>query len=319
MSDIVLQKLCAIPSAGDSYVRISGSGAADGSLLFLFIEPDGVSWVNARTEQGGGIFPQPRMERPYHFRLVRVATDGTVTTNSLPQLDLTFPMVDVFPDGRILLAGPRCSWRSETDVDRNGAVIDPQTGAVSRILLGDGIEDVFIDTRGRIWVSYFDEGVFGEFGWNDPGPPPTGSSGLMVFDAAGAILWTYPWQGREPAIEDCYAMNVSGDAAAIYFYSTFPVCTVTRDFALAFFSTPVRGCHAFALAGDNVLFSGQYNDSAHTGYRGALNPDRAAEMEQVTFLRPDGAPVQAARIVGRGSRLYFFAEDAVFAADLNGS
>jgi len=286
--------------------------------LFLFVEASGARDVAATTESPGwATFPKPRMDAPHRFRLMRV--DGSTETIELPPLDLTFPMVDMFPNGRVLVAGPRCSWRSETDFDRNGAVIDPKTGAVSRILLGDGIEDLFIDTAGRIWAGYFDEGVFGNFGWSDPGPPPIGASGVVVFDAGGTILWTYPQQGRNPSIDDCYAMNVSGDGAAIFFYSDFPVCTITRDFALSFFSTPMRGCKAFAIADGRVLFSGQYNDSVHTGYRGVLNPDRPAEMEQVTFLYPDGTPIRATRIIGRGSKLYFFAGDAVYAADLNRS
>lgn len=319
MPDIILQKLCAIPGAGDGYVRVSESVAADGSLLFLFIEAGGKEAVIARTEGGIGIFPVSRMDTPHRFRLVRVVAGGDTKTVELPPLNLTFPMVDVFPDGRVLVAGPRCSWRSETDFDRNGAVIDPKTGAVARILLGDGIEDVFIDTRSRIWVGYFDEGVFGNFGWSDPGPPPIGAGGLVVFDASGGILWEYPDESHTPPIDDCYAMNVTGDAATIFFYSTFPVCTIARDFALSFFPTPLRGCKAFAIADGRVLFSGQYNDVASTGYRGTLSPDRPAEMEQVSFLHPDGTPIQAARIIGRGSKLHFFADNAVFAADINRS
>src|SRR5690348_4607481 len=118
MTDIVLQKLCAIPDTGDGYARVSESVAADGSLLFLFIEPAGAAAANATTEQGIGIFPEPRMTKPYRFRLVRVVANGATTTTDLPSLDLTFPMVDLFPDGRVLVAGPRCSWRSETDFDR---------------------------------------------------------------------------------------------------------------------------------------------------------------------------------------------------------
>jgi hypothetical protein len=320
MPDIVLQTVCAIPSAGDGYVRVSESVAADGSLLFLFVEPSGAADVSGTTESPGwATFPKPRMEQPRRFRLVRVAADGSAATIDLPPLDLTFPMVDVFPDGRVLVAGPRCSWRSETDFDRNGAVIDPKTGTVSRILLGDGIENLFVDTSGRIWVGYFDEGVFGNFGWSDPGPPPIGSSGAVVFDASGTILWKYPQEGRNPSIDDCHGMNVSADSAAIFFYSDFPVCTITPGFALSFFPTPLRGCNAFAIAGNRVLFSGQYNDAAHTGYRGILNPDRAAQMEQVTFLHPGGTPIQAARIIGRGGKLHFFAQDGVFAAELNRS
>ena len=91
MPDIILQKVCAIPGAGDGYVRVSEQVAADDSLLFLFIEPDGAPAVGATTEQGIGIFPQPRMAKPYRFRLVRVATDGATTIIDLPPLDFSQP------------------------------------------------------------------------------------------------------------------------------------------------------------------------------------------------------------------------------------
>src|ERR1700761_2145702 len=169
MTDIVLTKLCGIPAAGDGYVRVSESVAGDGALLFLFVEPEGAAAAAAAAKQSVGMYPNPRMGKAYRFRLMRVGADGAATAVDLPPLDLTFPMVDVFPDGRVLVAGPCCSWRSESDFDRNGAVIAPKTGTVSRILLGDGIENVFVDTLGRIWVGYFDEGVFGNFGWSDPG------------------------------------------------------------------------------------------------------------------------------------------------------
>lgn len=319
MPDIALQKLCAIPTPRDGDVAAAQSVASDGSLLFLFVDAAGGEAVHGTTESPGfAVFPKPRMPEPHGFRLLRVHVNGSIETLALPPLDLTYPMVDVFPDGRVLVVGPRCSWRSETDFDRNGAVIDPKTGAVSRILLGDGIEDAFVDSEGRIWVGYFDEGVFGNFGWSDPGPAPIGAPGLVCFDATGKIVWHYP-SDRPSPIFDCYALNVAGAAATIYFYSDFPVCTIGQDFALEFFPTAVRGCRAFARAGGKVLFSGQYNDSVHTGYRGTLDPDRAGDMEQVTFRRPDGKPMQARRIVGRGSRLYFFEPDAVFAADVAGS
>lgn len=314
MPDIILQNVCAIPAAGDGYVRVSESVAADGALLFLFIEPDGEAAVTARTERGIGIFPVPRMDVPRRLRLVRAAGGGATTTIDLPPLTPTFPMVDMFPDGRVLVAGPRCSWRSETDFDRNGAVIDPKTGAVSRILLGDGIEDVFVDTRGRIWVGYFDEGVFGNFGWSDPGPSPIGAAGLVCFAETGEKIWEYD-QDRH-SISDCYALNVHGDEAAAFIYTDFPVCTVSGEFSRAWFDTGLAGCKAFAISGHRVLFSGQYSDSAHIGYRGVLNPDRPAEVEQVNFLHSDGTPVAAMRIIGRGNRLYFFATDAVFMADI---
>ncbi len=318
MPDLLLHKICVKPIASDGYMPVSESVAADGSLLFLFVEPDGAAAIAARTEQGIGIFPVSRMDTPRRLRLVRVGAEGAAgpQTIDLPPLDLTFPMADVFPDGRILIAGPRCSWRSETDFDRNGAVIDPKTGAVARLLLGDGIQNIAVDALGRIWAGYFDEGVFGNFGWSDPGLPPIGAAGLVCFNATGEKLWEYP-QERHASIDDCYALNVCGDEAAIYFYSDFPICNVSRDFALTFRPTAVRGCKAFALSGARVLFSGQYNDSPHIGYFGTLDPDRAGDMTQVNFVVSDGAPVVATRIVGRGSKLYFFTEDAVYVTDID--
>ena len=38
-----------------------------------------------------------------------------------------------------------------------------------------------VDSLGRIWVSYADEGVYGNFGWGQPGPPPVGAAGLVCF------------------------------------------------------------------------------------------------------------------------------------------
>jgi len=100
----------------------------------------------------------------------------------LPELDLTFPLVDVFPDGRVLVVAPRCAWRAADDFDLNGAIIEPQTGEVSKILLGDGISTIQIDGLGRIWAGYCDEGVFGNFGWGAlDGPHPVGAAGLVVF------------------------------------------------------------------------------------------------------------------------------------------
>ncbi|WP_176444820.1 hypothetical protein [Paenibacillus herberti] len=35
-------------------------------------------------------------------------------------------------------------------------------------LLGDGIQSVQVTDKGIIWTSYFDEGVFGNNGWDKP-------------------------------------------------------------------------------------------------------------------------------------------------------
>ena len=73
--------------------------------------------------------------------------------------------------------------------------------------LGDASEDVQTTPDGRIWVSYFDEGVFGN---------GVGRQGLICFDSAGRVLFQYAdfaEQNALPTIADCYAINVDPTGA----------------------------------------------------------------------------------------------------------
>jgi len=86
-------------------------------------------------------------------------------------------------------------------------VYDEDGLLVREFLLGDGIQDVQATEDGKIWVSYFDEGVYGNFGWGNPGgPSPIGASGLIRFDRAGAIEWEFDPPANVEPIDDCYAL-----------------------------------------------------------------------------------------------------------------
>ena len=51
-----------------------------------------------------------------------------------------------------------------------------------QFVLGDGIKHVQTTAAGDIWVGYFDEGVYGNYGWgNDPDSEPIGA------DRAGSL------------------------------------------------------------------------------------------------------------------------------------
>ena len=99
-------------------------------------------------------------------------------------------------------------------------------GAVRRTLdLGDASEDLQITAEGHIWVSYFDEGVFGH---------SIGREGLVCFDRGGTPLFKYGEYAEQqglPMIADCYAMNVDGaDTVWINYYMDFPLVQL-RNFA----------------------------------------------------------------------------------------
>lgn len=71
----------------------------------------------------------------------------------------SIPTVRSFGDGRWLVVASRTRDKANARVlTSDGALLD-------RLMLGDGIEHITIDRDHRIWVGWFDEGMFG----NDTG------------------------------------------------------------------------------------------------------------------------------------------------------
>ena len=70
-------------------------------------------------------------------------------------------------------------------------------------------------------TSYFDEGVFGNFGWDQP----VGSCGLIVWGRDGNAVW----KNRVYSICDCYAMNLD-DQENLWFYYYDEFNLVRTDF-----------------------------------------------------------------------------------------
>ena len=239
-------------------------------------------------------------------RTVLVERDeGGSTEFELPDLCLRLPLVDRFPDGRILVASSVSKWRSPDDFDRNGFVVDPTTNSQSEILLGDGVASISIDSLGRIWVSYNDVGVFGGLGWGHPGPAPVGASGLNCFDINGNILWRFPGDADVASNFDCYAMNVHDQTAAVYYYREFPLCVVSSDFQVSSFETELKGRKNFAIDDSLVLFSGQYHDAPSIGHLAVLGNDRLQEYQEVEFILPDKSPLSSGRLISRGAEMHY--------------
>jgi hypothetical protein len=317
MDDLIFRKICAPPATLDGYVAVAKSVANNGTLLFLFVEADAKEAVTERYAQGFGTFPRPRMNSMARFLLVyRDRTDWNVI--DLPELNVTFPLVDMFPDGSILIVGPRSAWRKENDYDLNGVIFDPRTKQLSRVLLGDGINSAFVDKLGRIWVSYSDEGIFGNFGWGGPGPTPVGAAGLVCFSRAGDKIWEFP----DDSIADCYALNVFGSEAAVCTYTDFPIWRISDSFGLKHWKSELGGCRTFAISDNSILAVGQYDDPpsiAHLGRLGQQEPTKSGSVKTsaVQLLLPDGSALSDGRLIGRGSYLYYFDEAGVYRADID--
>src|SRR5919204_7050215 len=199
----------------------------DGQLVAFNVGPDGVVYLvvalrplDYRLQQpGGASFAKTVPEQPQTYRVIGLS-------GPRPILDVViegerFNIHDVQPlVDELLLVCARSHYRGPDDFEKNGRVYTRHGKFSREVLLGDGIQSVQTTPGGIIWTSYFDEGVFGNYGWDNP----VGASGLVAWDSAGNKLYEFQPGAGLDAICDCYALNVeSEDDVWLYYYTEFPL------------------------------------------------------------------------------------------------
>ncbi|WP_125641108.1 hypothetical protein [Nonomuraea sp. WAC 01424] len=261
------------------------------ALTAVTVVPDWASFADSRTAA-----PVSAHVSTYRPHLVR--------TVSIAEQSLAHSHVQPLPDGGVLLVGARCHWRDGV-AESNAAVHDADGKLLRAGVLGDGIADVQTTLSGDIWVSYFDEGVYGNHGWGEEdGPAPIGSPGLIRFRPDLDPAWRYPYDGEFDAISDCYALNVTGDEAWAYYYMDFPIVRVRAD-AIAGWSTEVEGARALVVADDRVVLVGGYGEHRNRVVTGSIQGETLLADRPARLVMPDGQPVpRTATRVGRGSELH---------------
>ncbi len=288
--------------------------------LALGIGWDGAIYAAARrsaedltVSRGLGIFPKSRLEQATDHLVVRWEA-GALRTLVVPEHAVVANYVQPFPGGIVLAAG-RCYWRPE-GAEHNAVAFDWTGRELARFTLGDGIADLRVTREGTMWTSYFDEGVFGNYGWGDPGPPPIGASGLVGFSTRGEVGFTYdPEAARTDSVCDAYAMNVTADGDVwLYFYTDFPIVRL-HDGAYDVWKLGIGGGRALAVRDDRVLLFGDYKHRA-LGRLVQLRTDGSATLEgEVLLVDDQGAPLEGALAYGAGDKLYFLKNRRVLVID----
>jgi hypothetical protein len=188
----------------------------------------------------------------------------------------------------------------------NASVFGPDGSHRRDFLLGDGIEDVQATDDGHIWVSYFDEGIFGNFGWGGPdGPPPIGAAGLVNWRLDGAVECNYEPPPGVDEIADCYALNVSSDAVWACYYTEFPLVRIGPD-DVAWWASPIQGARALAITDGFAAFYGGYGDEKHRCVLLAFDGGELAERARIKLSLPSGKPLTDQTVIGRASALHVF-------------
>jgi hypothetical protein len=190
-------------------------------------------------------------------RVLIASSSGWLEGPTWP-LETPFPLLERFADGRWLVVA--CRSRGEG----NARILSPQGVILDRFNLGDGIEHVAVDTADKIWVGWFDEGMFGNRDWQVPGREwPPSSNGIACFDSNGSILLVPEWPADAGAIADCYALSVSKTGTWVCPYVEFPLVLFSSGQRTRWWRNSLSGLRAIATAGDHAVVAGGYREHAN--------------------------------------------------------
>jgi len=176
--------------------------ARDGKVYLLMEQPSetqGKDWLST----------------PSTYTAVEIQLDWAeqrvLETTLFPLGLLKFQFHYLRPAGdHFLLLGARCAYR-ENGPDQNAWIVSRDGTVLSRFCLGDGIQDCVVKKDGTIITSYFDEGVFGNYGWDEP----LGACGLIAWTSEGTPLW----KNEKYSIYDCYAISLDEEENLWFYYS----------------------------------------------------------------------------------------------------
>lgn len=291
---------------------------ADLKLIFASIGPDNILYLLAED----AIFDYTMVESPSVMRsFVIFCCDGY----GIDRVDISpvpgyFHYVQPLPNRKLLLVNARTYSHSLDGSSANGYVYD-MAGALQRtIFLGDGIEDVQTTRDGRIWVSFFDEGVFaGRNKLHDS----FGRYGLICLDEHGKKLYEYqPPLGAE-SIFDCYALNVANDRDAwCYYYVGFPLVHIRDYQVVGLWQCPLHYSHKFMLRKEWVLMQGDRSKSEMFHLFSLQEGGQMKPEATYYFLDREGEPILAKFVCMRDAVCVLITQEfcyRIFLSDVVGS
>jgi hypothetical protein len=290
---------------------IAWSIGPSGQAVLLTVTAEYEKAPFGRYEQSGASFPSSRAEHCYPATFLRFDGNNLIQQVELAQIEVSFPMVQPLPNGEVLLVGGRCEY-CDGDPEKNATVFNADGEILRQFTLGDGIECIQTTNDGKIWVSYFDEGVIGSRGRNKP----TGASGLNCFDASGCLEWEFQSPQGFDIIVDCYALNVDERSVWTYYYTQFPLVKIDNRRNVCGWRNEIRGANALAVHGKRVLLCGGYEEKHSRCVLQEFGDDRLVNSRELDIRLTNGSNLKRARVIGRGSKLHAFVGSSWFTFDL---
>jgi hypothetical protein len=293
---IQIEPLINISNFVKGFEIVSASIGFDDNIYVLVIDE--------APERIDGMFVQSRTKIAHTYKVLTIGEDFV---NELPIYNQRFNYHFVQPihDDKILLAGARSRYFNKDKFELNGKLFDLDGVLLKEILLGDGIQNLQVSKNGTIWTGYFDEGVFGNYGWEKP----IGAPGLIAWNINGEKLFI----NSKADICDCYALNViSDDDIWFYYYSDFNLCNI-KDSQIQFFKPNVSGSSGFIKYESYFLFDKGYGK--HDEYS-LLKTPSFKEQFSISFINMDGKKVRSSTRDFRKDKLLLIDNDDVYVVQL---
>ena len=288
---------------------VSVNAGADGSvyLVAALSELDYVA-----EEPGWAVFPKTISDQPQKYRVVALSGGETVLDFLIEREPFNIHLVQPLGD-EILLVCARSHYRGPDDYDRNGRVYTRDGKFVRSLLLGDGIQSVQTTSDEVIWTSFFDEGIFGNFGWEEP----VGASGLVAWNHAGEKLYEFRPAKQLDSIIDFHALNVSSNEDVWFYHdSEFSLVHLHRQTVENQWAIPVSESDGFAVSDHYALFQGGSEEGNTYRLFSLRKKGRVKEVSVLTLLDSDGNRLVAERTVGRGKMLHLVSGGYLYCLDM---
>ncbi len=296
---------------------VSRSIGPHGECIMLAVEESSLPIIRGTdTTPGVGSFPHSQAKQPIHCT-ISIISDNQIQSITIAALKLAYPLVQLLPRGEILLVGSRCRRLTDGTAELNANIYNSNGELLREMCFGDGIADVQTTSEGNIWVSYFDEGIYGNYGWgNDEASTPIGATGLVEFDSHGQKVRQFEPPPGYPPIDDCYALNLYNDEPWVYYYSAFPIVQLKSNGEANKWSTSIAGAHAFATDGQRVLIYGGYKQDKNLCLFGELGQSSLTHITECNLEYPSKDKSRVTQVIGRGPYLHFFFGTGWYVADV---
>ena len=280
----------------------------DDELVNIAVGPDGGYYILAVDSSPPFIkgYPQIRTTRRYHYKAIILKSDHWETI-PISHQDWNYHYLQPLGD-RLLVACARSEYHGPGQYDMNARIFDRDGSLVDEFLLGDGIEDIQVTSQGKIWTSYFDEGIAGNLSWEEP----IGSCGLRAWSPNGEPIFCY--NGR--FMTDCYALNVVGDDEIWFYYYTDFLLARLRDGRIDYFEPGIRGSDGFLVSDQGILMRGGYDDNDEY-YLFSRTEEILTEQAVFTVHDENNSVIKADHVACRGTRLLLEAGGCLYAAELS--